>query len=243
MGWGGADSTPTPTRPPNLVQPALLTQSFLSSSTPKTPRPRPWPDRAGSPRLSHSHPQSWEGGGCLLRSSLSPGSTAARCPLVATAGTAGWKGRRASRLEPGPGCPAQPRRGAPTPTPGRARHSSRCAGDLETQGPCSVSPRPARQSCLGPWGPSLTTRSGPGTRRSSRAAQRSRSGGSRGDTGERGKGFSEGAQARAARGPPLPSPTPRPPQPLSVPPYQEEGAQVGPRVPSPGNTGASWPGH
>lgn len=134
MGWGGADSTPTPTRPPNLVQPALLTQSFLSSSTPKIPRPRPWPDRAGSPRLSHSHPQSWEGGGCLRRSSLSPGSTAARCPLVATAGTAGWKGRRASRLEPGSGCPAQPRRGAPTPTPGRARHSSRCAGDLETQG-------------------------------------------------------------------------------------------------------------
>lgn len=148
--------------------------------------PCPQPGSAGPPRLPPCLrvpiliPR--VGGVVYRRRSLGPGRTAARCPLVAAADTAGWWARKAARRAP------EERQRPPL---GKSTPFQRLGWTLRDPGaPCSASP--------GPAAPSLTTWSGPGTHRSSRAAQRSRSGGA-----ER-VGLQEGCRAHAA--PRLPSP-------------------------------------
>lgn len=157
---GSTDGTPT-------------CSSWVSSASPPHPQ-SPRPDVVGSSPPDHQ----CGAGGCLsarrpfspLRFRLGPGGeTAARCPLVAAAGTAGRSRRRAARARSAPGRDRfQPLRSAPG---GRGPES------------CPVSPRPVAglAGCQGPRGdrpaPSLTTCSGPGTRHSSTAARRSRSAG------------------------------------------------------------------
>ena len=208
------------------------------------PHPRPSPagpthlplrlhaqDRSPTRRGPHPHPQG--GGDVYRRCSLGPRRTATRCPLVAAAGTAGWRERKAARREPELSDSA----------PGGEEHAVPAAA-LDTCRPQALVQchQGRRQSWLGPRAPLLTTWSGPGTRRSSRAAQRSRSGGGRGEAGAEGEGLWGGASGRMRdpRNPADPSPQcPGLPQLPSVPPYPEEGALVGAYVPLPRNTGAS----
>ena len=138
-------------------------------STPLPPRPQP--ALPGSLPASGSPSASRVGGAVYQRSSLGPGRTAARCPLVAAADTAGWWARKAARRAP------EERQRPPL---GKGTPFRRLGWTLRDPGaPCSAAPP-------------LTTWSGPGTHRSSRAAQRSRSGGA-----ER-VGLQEGCRAHAA---------------------------------------------
>lgn len=138
-------------RQPLLPSVHLALLGFTPTSTPK----RRVLTQCGSPLGAHPHPTAAKGAGPSLRRATPP---------QATAGPG-----RDSRLLPSSGCR------------GHRRAGTRRAWHPTPRGLCSVLWGGTRR----PWGdspagaaflaPTLTTWSGPGTRRSSRAARRSRS--------------------------------------------------------------------
>ena len=193
-GGGGTKSTPTPTSPP-----AWLSRPSSAPSLPLGP---------------HPHPQG--GGSCLPALQPRPREDRRSLPSSGRRGHCGPVGTEGGEAGA---------RGATTPPSGE-EHAIPAAGldRWRPRGPLFRRHHGQRQSWPGPWAPSLTTWSGPGTHRSSRAAQRSRSGGQQTPGGgQRGWSFRKGVGPPGHPPPDCPCLRQLPP----VPPYGEEAIWVG----------------